>query len=142
MYNYFAERVLIGSEISWSLIYAFSLFSLCNPFRSAWPAERETHRAASGDSASFVRAPTEAQPSRLPAAVRQAAPEDDGPPPDCHRPCAPHRAAKEDRGGHAPAPSATGDNQGLVLGFKRKRGQAWNCEEKRKDQRWLNNELK
>lgn len=65
-------------------------------FRPAGPAEREAHRAASGDSASLPGAASENKPPRLSAAVRQGAPEDDGPPSDGHRPRPAHPAAEED----------------------------------------------
>ena len=96
---------------------------LCPASRPPRPPERETHRAASGDRASFTRAAAEAEPPGLPAAVRQAAPEDDRPAADRHGPRAPHPAAEEDRGGHVLTPAAAGDHEGLVLEFNWRKGQ-------------------
>lgn len=78
---------LYGPKLSMLLITPLCFWIL---FRPARPAERETHRAAPGDRASFARAAAEAKPPRLPAAVRQAAPEDDGPASDSHRPRSPY----------------------------------------------------
>lgn len=98
------------------LSYHFNIFPcLFNPSRSARPSECEAHRTASGDSSSFTGAAAEAEPPRLSAAVRQAAPEDDRPASDRHGPRPPHPAAEEDRGGHVPTPTAAGDHEGLVL---------------------------
>jgi len=85
------------------------------PSRPAGPAERAAHRAAAGDGAPLPGAAPEGQPPRLPAAVRQAAAEDDGPAADRDRPRAPHPAAAQDRGGHVLTPAAAGDREGLVL---------------------------
>lgn len=57
---------------------------LCHSSRPSRPAEREAHRAASGDGASLSGAAAEAKPPRLSAVVRQATPENDGPASDRH----------------------------------------------------------
>lgn len=88
-------------------------------FRPAWTAEREAHRAASGDGASLPGAASENKPPRLSAAVCQGAPEDDGPASDGHRPRPAHPAAEEDGGGHVPTPPAAGNHEGLVLKIKK-----------------------
>lgn len=94
---------------------------LCHPARPPRPAEREAHRAASGDGAAFTRAAAEAQPPGLSATVRQAAPENDRPASDRHRPRPPHPAAEEDRGGHVLTPATAGDHEGLVLEIIRRK---------------------
>lgn len=83
--------------------------------RSAGSAERQAHRGSPGDGSSFSGAAAEDEPSRLPAAVRQSAAEDDGPAAagDRSRPADP--AAQGDRGGLVLAPAAAGDHEGLVL---------------------------
>lgn len=83
--------------------------------RPTRPAEREAHREAPGDGSPLSGAAAEAQPPGLPAAVCQAAPEDDRPASDRHRPRALHPAAEQDGGGHVLAPAAAGDHEGLVL---------------------------
>lgn len=101
------------------------IYPLCNTCRPPGPAEREAHRAASGDGAPLSGAAAEAEPPHLSAAVRQAAAEDDRPASDRHRPRAPHTAAEEDGGGHVLTPSAAGDHEGLVLELhRRKKDQA------------------
>lgn len=71
----------------------WSVSHLSSLSRPARPAECEAHRAASGDGASFTGAAAEAKPSRLSAAVCQAAPEDDRPASDSHRSRPSHPAA-------------------------------------------------
>lgn len=110
--------------------FVLFLINLCRPSRPARPAQREAHREAPGDGPSLSGAAAEAQPPGLLAAVRQAAPENDRPAPDRHRPRALHPAAEQDGGGHVLAPAAAGDHEGLVLnvppeaGRRRKRTRA------------------
>lgn len=94
--------------------------SLVSP-RSSRPAEREAHRVSPGDGASLLGAAAEDQPPRLPAAVRQAAPENDRPAADRHQPRPLHPAAEEEGGGHVSAPAAAGDHEGLVLNMDKER---------------------
>lgn len=94
--------------------------SLVSP-RPSRPAEREAHRVSPGDGASLFGAAAEDQPPRLPAAVREAAPENDRPAPDRHQPCPLHPAAEEEGGGHVSAPTAAGDHKRLVLNTDKER---------------------
>lgn len=109
--------------------------------RPPGPPEREAHREASGDGASFSGAAAETKPPGLSAAVRQAAPEDDGPASDSHQSRPPHPAAEEDRGGHVLTPTAAGDHEGLVLVTHRSRRQvqksAKKCKRKIKMKRFF-----
>ena len=122
-------------HLSLTISHPFSLICppcLCHSSRPSRPAEREAHRAASGDGASLSGAAAEAKPPRLSAAVRQAAPENDGPASDRHWPRPPHPAAEEDGDWHVLTPTVAGDHEGLVLDFnkskkkekKKKKGQA------------------
>lgn len=88
--------------------------SLVSP-RPSRLAEREAHRASPRDGSSFFGAAAEDQPPRLSAAVREAAPENDRPASDRHRPRPLHPAAEEEGGGHVSAPAPAGDHEGLVL---------------------------
>lgn len=83
--------------------------SLVSP-RPSRPAEREAHRVSPGDGASLFGVAAEDQPPRLPAAVCEAAPENDRPAPDRHQPRPLHPAAEEEGGGHISAPAAAGDH--------------------------------
>lgn len=132
--------------LNWENVPEMSLLHcpcLCHLSRPSRPSEREAHWAASGDSAPFVGAAAEAQSPRLSATVCQAAPENDRPATDRHRPRPPHPAAEENWGGHVLTPTAAGDHQRLVLECagrdKRTSREKW--EEKRKRLYFQNHEL-
>lgn len=97
----------------------------CRPSRPTRPAQREAHREAPGDGSSLAGAAAEAQPPGILAAVCQAAPENDRPASDRHRPRAPHPAAEQDGGGHVLAPATAGDHEGLVLNVPLEAGGRW-----------------